>query len=121
MNKIVIRGHDFDLGVFDLDETKRRAELEAALGGKLGALDLANNPTYEGMVQVYEELVLFFDGVLGAGSLDVILDGKHDVADALDAYYDLRDALLEASIARATQIAMRAKLPEKYRLDRVRK
>ena len=121
MSKVTIRGHEFELGVFDLDETKRRADADAELGEKIQATDLINNPTYEGMVMVYEELDRFFGSVLGEGSLGLVLGGKRDVGDALYAYYNLRDALLDASLARATEITKRQKLPAKYRMDRVKK
>ena len=121
MNKIVIRGHEFELGVYDLDELKRRDDADKVLGQKIAAVDLIGDPTYGSLVMVLDELERFFDDALGAGSLAVILDGKRDVADALEAYYELRDAILDATLTRAMEIARRAKVPEKYNMDKVKR
>ena len=121
MSKVIIRGHEFDIDLYDLDQIGARAQADALLGEGMNGTDLISNPTYEGMVAVFGMVAAFFDTVLGEGSLLTILNGRRDVADALDAYYDFRDALLDASLSRAAEIARRAKLPEKYRLEKMKK
>ncbi|MDL2206265.1 hypothetical protein LJC33_05070 [Eubacteriales bacterium OttesenSCG-928-N13] len=118
---ICIRGHEFEFDVFDLDAMERYGAAESALGESIDPKVISADPSPERLSAVHEALTVFFDTVLGEGSLSIILDGKRNPVDALDAYYDLRDGALANTQARAAAVAARSKIPDKYNPARLKK
>ena len=121
MSKIAIRGHEFDFDLYDLDTMELYTAAEAELYEVTGGADIANSPSVETLTTVFKALSAYFDKMLGEGSLMQILDGKRNIMDALDAYYELRDMAIESNLGRAAEVARRAAIPDKYKLKKIRK
>lgn len=121
MSQITVKGHDFELDMLDLDVYAQNIENSAALAQTVADNDLAVGVTIEKLSAVYEAIRLYFDQTLGEGALAKILDGKRRPLEALDAYYDLRDAIVADAERRATLLAGRRQLPKKYATDRLKR
>jgi hypothetical protein len=121
VSKINIRGHEFEVDFLDIDQAEAMLTGESEMSAQIQALDLIKNPTMGTLAELFKSLTDFFDKSVGAGSLSTILDGKRNVGDALDAYYDLRDSMVESAQKRMDEIALRKQLPEKYRANKIRK
>ena len=116
MSKVVIRGHEFEFDGLDLDALSTYSDAEKNIRSVLESVNsLAENPNLDDLTTVFKGLVAYFDKVLGKGSLMKVLDGKRNLGEALDAYYDLRDSVLAENTTKAAEIAKRAQVPDAFK------
>lgn len=118
---ITVLGKQFDYQVYDLDAMAKSEASDAALKAALEAVGgYEGQPSIEQQEAMFAAYTAYFDAMLGEGSLSQILGGRRNVMDATEAYYDFRDAVLDAMIQRVNAVARRAAIPEKYSPDRIR-
>ena len=120
LSEVVICGERFVLDLFDIDDFARAMAAERAFLGSVDLNALLVDLSEDKLVELYRALLMYFDVVLGEGSLEKALKGKRNVMDGLEAFFALRDGLLENAVAREMEILRRSALPEKYRLENVR-
>lgn len=124
---ISIRGHELPFSFSNIDRVKSYAAAYRVMeaGASEGLARIQGCETLEDMAEVLEALYKalddFFSVQFGEGTLGTILGGERDVMEALDAFYDLRDAALENNAARASMTSARAVIPDKYNPDNTRK
>lgn len=119
---ISVRGHEFNYPLYDIDAMARNEASDAALKAALEAVGSYEGfPTLEQQEDILSAYAAYFDVVLGEGTLEKLLGGKRNAMDAIEAYYDVRDAVLDAMIQRANAVARRGQVPEKYDPEKVRK
>lgn len=121
---ISVRGHEFECDPYDLDDMAKKSAADTALQIALaaaGAGDPGIDPDSDQLEAIFAAYTSYFDAVLGKGSLGELLGGKRNPVRAIELYYELRNAQLEAMFADAAEAAQKAPIPSKYDPSRIRK